>query len=74
MKIELVENWRALWKATSVQVLALGAVLPEILQLIADNSESLPWLNDGYKSGIRLVCMILAIVLRPVKQASVSGK
>lgn len=73
MKITLVDNWRNLWKAASIQVLALGAVLPEVLQLVADNSSLIPWLDDGYKSGIRLACMVLAMVLRPVKQAAVSG-
>lgn len=72
MKIELVPNWRHLWKAASIQILALGAVLPEILQLIADNTALIPWLDDGYKSGIRLACMVLAIVCRPVRQASVN--
>lgn len=52
---------------------AACAVLPEVLQLVADNSGLIPWLDDGYKSGIRLACMVLAIVLRPVKQKSVSG-
>ena len=73
MKITLVDNWRNLWKAASIQVLALGAVLPEVLQLVADNSSLIPWLDDGYKSGIQLACMVLAMVLRPVKQAAVSG-
>lgn len=73
MKIELVPNWRGLWKAASVQVIALGAVLPEALQLISDNVSTLPWFDDGVKSGIRLACMVLALLLRPVHQSSVSG-
>jgi len=73
MKIRLVENWRNLWKAASVQVLALGALLPEVLQLISDHSDLLVWFDDGYKSGIRLGCMVAALLLRPVKQAAVSG-
>lgn len=73
MKIELVPNWRSLWKAASVQLLALGAVLPELLQLVADNT-SLLALDEGDKNTIRLVCMILALLLRPVRQESVSGK
>ena len=71
--MKLVSNWRNLWRAASVQVLALGAVLPEVLQLIADNSDLLIWLDDGYKSGIRLTCMIVALLLRPIKQTAVSG-
>jgi hypothetical protein len=74
MNLELVHNWRNLWRAASVQVIALGAVLPELLQLISDNTDLLPLLDDGHKSGIRLACMILALLLRPVKQQAVSGK
>jgi hypothetical protein len=73
MKLRLVDNWRNLWKAASVQVLALGAVLPELLQLLADNSDLMVWFDDGYKSGIRLTCMVAALLLRPVKQTAVSG-
>lgn len=71
--MRLVDNWRHLWKAASVQVIALGAVLPELLQLIADHSDLLVWFDDGYKSAIRLGCMVLALVLRPIRQESVSG-
>ncbi len=72
-KITLVPNWRRLWRAASVQILALGALLPELLQAVADNTNLLPWLDDGYKSGIRLAAIIAAIVLRPIKQVAVSG-
>lgn len=73
MSLSLVPNWRKLWKSWSLRFAALGAALPELLQLIADNSDTLPWFNDGYKSGIRLACLILVIVLRPVHQEAVSG-
>ncbi len=72
-KITLVSNWRRLWRAASVQILALGALLPELLQVIADNTHLLPWLDDGYKSGIRLTAIIVAMLLRPIKQEAVSG-
>lgn len=71
--MKLTDDWKSLWRAYSVQILAIGAVLPEALQLIADNTDSLTWMNDGYKSGIRLTCMILALLLRPIHQNSVSG-
>lgn len=73
MKLALVPNWRKLWKSWSLRFAAMGAAVPELLQLIADNSDSLPWLDDGYKSGIRLAFLMLVILARPVKQAAVSG-
>jgi hypothetical protein len=72
-KPQLIPNWKNLWKAASVQILALGAVFPELLQVLADNTSLLPWLDDGYKSGIRLAAIIVAVLVRPIKQPSVSG-
>jgi len=72
-KPQLVPNWKSLWKAASVQILALGALLPEVLQVVANNTDLLPWLDDGYKSGIRLAAIIAAVLVRPIKQTSVSG-
>lgn len=69
-KLELVENWRKLWKSTTVIFGTLGLALPELLQLLADNSELIPFWDDGYKSGVRLACLVLIVLLRPVKQES----
>ncbi len=74
MKVELVSNWRKLHRAASVQILAFGAVMPELLQLVADHSGLIPWLSEELKSGVRLVCMVLTLLLRPVKQSVVSGE
>ena len=60
--------WRSLWRAWSVQLAALGVVLPEALQLIADNSDALDWLDGGMKNTIRLACLVGVVLLRPVKQ------
>lgn len=68
MKITLVENWRALWKAWTVRFAALGIVLPDLLQLIADNSELLVWFDGTMKNTIRLACLVLVVLSRPVKQ------
>ncbi len=72
MKIELIEGWRRLWKAWTIQLAAIGIAAPDVLQLIADNTSLLPWFDDGYKSGVRLVCLIAIVLLRPVKQASLN--
>lgn len=66
--MKLVTNWRHLWKAWSLWALSLGALLPELLQVLADHSDLIPYLDDGYKSGIRLGCILLAIVLKPIHQ------
>lgn len=68
--MKLIDNWRTLWKAWSLQFAALGIALPELLQIIADNTGSLEWLDGGYKSGIRLACLIGVVLLRPIKQGA----
>jgi hypothetical protein len=74
MKIRLIENWRTLWRAWSMRIAALGVVLPELLQVIADNTDSLEWLDGGVKSGIRLACLIGVVLARPVKQIAMEPK
>ena len=68
--MKLVENWKALWKAWTIQLAAMGILLPDLLQVIADNSALIPWFDDDYKSGLRLACLILIVLLRPVQQKS----
>ncbi len=72
MKLELIEGWHKLWKAWTIQLAAIGIAAPDVLQLIADNTSLMPWFDDGYKSGVRLACLILIVLLRPVKQASLN--
>jgi hypothetical protein len=72
MKLELVENWKKLWRSWSMFFATLGIALPELLQLIADNTDLLIGLDAGYKSAIRLTCLVLVVLSRPVKQASLS--
>ena len=60
--------WRNFYKLWSVQVAALGLMLPELLQLLADNSQFLPHFDEGTKSLIRMVCLAAVIVLRGIKQ------
>lgn len=70
--IKLVEDWKSLWKSWTIQLAALGIALPDLLQVIADNSSLIPGWDDGYKSGVRLACLVLIVLLRPVKQASLT--
>ena len=69
----LIEDWKKLWKSWSIWAAGLGAISPELLQLAADHTDLMPWFDDGYKSGIRLACLVLVVVLRPIKQKSISG-
>lgn len=73
MKIELIEGWHKLAKAWSMQVAALGVVAPDVLNLVAENINGVALLDDGLKSTIRLVCLVAVVLLRPIKQGSVSG-
>lgn len=73
-KPELVPNWKKLYKAYSLQILAVGALLPELLQALADHTDLMPWLDDGYKSSIRLAAIVAAVLARAIKQPSVSEK
>lgn len=70
--MKLVENWKTLWKSFSVQLAFLGALLPEILQVVADNSMYLSWLDADAKNIIRFTALMLIPFARVVKQPSVS--
>lgn len=68
--MKLVENWRKLWKSWTVLLASAGIFLPDILQVIAENIDGIPLIDSGHKSLIRLACLILIVLLRPVKQES----
>lgn len=68
--MKLVENWRKLWKSWTVLLASAGIFLPDILQIVAENIDGIPLVDAGHKSLIRLACLILIVLLRPVKQES----
>lgn len=69
----LVANWKeVLAKSWAVWAAAAGLALPELLQFVADHSDSLP-LAPEWKTYIRLACLALVIVVRPLAQRSLSG-
>lgn len=74
MRFKLIDGWRLLWRAWSMRIAALGVVLPEILQLIADNTGSIDWLDNGWKSMIRMACLIGVVLARPIKQVAIEPK
>ena len=74
MKINLIDGWRSIWRAWSIQLAALGIALPELLQLLADNTDLLSGFDAGYKSLIRFACLVGVVLLRPVKQVVLEPK
>lgn len=74
MTIKLIDGWRSLWRAWTVQLAALGIALPELLQLVADNTDALAGFDAGWKSVIRLACLVGVVLLRPVKQVVLEPK
>lgn len=72
-KPQLVSNWKSLWKSLVMWAAGLGLALPELLQFIADKSQTFTGIDDSTKAWIRIVALALVIVFRPIKQPSVSG-
>jgi len=70
--MKLVENWRKLWKSWTVMLATAGIFVPDVLQIIAENIDGIPLIDTGHKSLIRLACLILIVLLRPVKQESLT--
>ena len=72
VRTRLVPNWRQLWRAWSVQLAAVGIVLPEVLQLIVENIDALGGFDGSTKNAIRLACLVGVVLLRPVKQGALA--
>lgn len=70
MELKLVENWRGLWRAWSLRFAALGLLLPDLLQIVADNTDVLAGFGDGWRSAIRVACLLGVVVSRPIRQAA----
>ena len=73
VNVELISGWRKLWRTYVIQIAALGLALPEVLQMIQDNLNTMDWLDDQWKNGIRIACLAGVILLRPIKQKSLAG-
>jgi hypothetical protein len=70
--MKLVENWKKLWKSWTVMLATAGIFVPDVLQIIAENIDGIPLIDTGHKSLIRLTCLIAIVLLRPVKQESLT--
>ena len=67
--MSLIPNWKGVMlRAWSTRMAYAGIFSPEVLQLIADNTGSMDWLDGSTKSMIRLACLVGVVLLRPVKQ------
>ncbi len=65
--MKLVDKW---WKAWSLRIAALGLALPEILQVVANNTELLVFLPPDWRGYIYMIALVGSIVARPIKQKS----
>jgi hypothetical protein len=64
----LVKNWKdVMLQSWAVRAAAAGIALPELAQLVLANLASLPLSADA-KEWVRIVCLVLVILLRPVNQ------
>lgn len=64
----IVKNF---WKAWSWQIAALGLVVPELLQVLADHTALIHSVDQATKDTIRLVALLGVAVLRPIQQKGV---
>lgn len=70
-KFTFEKNWKAiLLKAWSMWWAWVGVFTPEVLQLISNEVHTLTWLDADAKSAVRLACLVLVIITRPMKQTS----
>lgn len=65
--MKLVEKW---WKSWSLRIAALGLAIPEILQVVANNTELLVFLPPQWQGYIYVIALIGAIIARPIKQSN----
>jgi hypothetical protein len=73
-KPRLISDWRLrLRRSFAVKAAIVGAVAPQVLQVIADQSGQLPWLDENWKGLIRTVSLIAVPVLLVIKQDSLAS-
>lgn len=60
------------WKSWSWIAASIGVLLPEVLQILADHSSLIPFIDAEYKDAIRLVALVLVVMLRPIPQKSLT--
>lgn len=57
-----------LWRLWCVKAAVVGAALPELLQLLADNSHLLPGFDSSTKLALHYICLAAVVLLRNIKQ------
>jgi hypothetical protein len=62
------------WKSWSWLVASVGVVLPEALQMFADHSSLIPFIDAEYKDAIRLIALVLVVMLRPIPQKALRNE
>lgn len=56
------------WKSWSWIAASVGVLLPELMQIVADHSSLIPFVDAEYKDAIRLCALVLVVMLRPIPQ------
>lgn len=69
--LKLPTRLQVLLLSWSTYAAALGIVLPDLLNLLAANIDTMPFVNDGYKSIIRTLALAAVLVLKALPQKSV---
>ena len=65
---------RNFWRSWSWIAASIGLVLPELLSLVASNSDLIPYLDAEVTDAIRLVCLALVVILRPIPQKAMRNE
>lgn len=74
MKIQLVSEWKRLWRSWTMWAAGVGIFLPDVLNIVVENIDGITLLDAGHKSLIRLTCLVAIVLLRPIKQESMKEK
>ena len=79
--MKLVFKYSELKDRWSAQLLAIGLLLPDVLDVIvsllnffAENSHAIPGLDASTKSWLRIGCMVGALIVLPIQQKKLQMK
>jgi hypothetical protein len=69
-----IADWKKrLKKSWTVYAAVFGAGAPQLLQILADRTGELPWLDAGWKSLIQTTCLMAIPLLVILKQNNLAA-